>query len=302
MRPYRETQTSETLRFRWISVQCFEIRLPGGKVLVTDPFYWDLSHFDGLTELTPDQQKEKESFSQSGFSVDDFTGADYILINHVHGDHCNLVGQLWEKFRGRVLVSADCAMELARVFDIPYTAICPLYPNNTYHFDDFSLKVFPGTHDVSGFPQGYFLRPSEPGVQYRSSEGFDIPCPCDLGPLGSAFNLNYIIETKNNFRIDFNAGRDVESHLRYINGTSPNLYLRQRIRAYAPEQMADLIEKVGAQLMIPMHHVPSAEGPNGMNAYIEAVNRSLEERGSTSRAFSPEPYRWYSLGLAVSAL
>lgn len=111
---YLERMDSQALRLRWISVQCYEIVLPGGKVLVTDPFYWDISHFDGMAELAKNQKMEKEIYAQSGFSVDNFTGADYILLNHVHGDHSNLVGELWNRFYGRVLVPADCAMEVAR--------------------------------------------------------------------------------------------------------------------------------------------------------------------------------------------
>ena len=77
---YLERMDSQALRLRWISVQCYEIVLPGGKVLVTDPFYWDISHFDGMAELAKNQKMEKEIYAQSGFSVDDFTGADYILL------------------------------------------------------------------------------------------------------------------------------------------------------------------------------------------------------------------------------
>lgn len=83
--PYAEEMISQALRLRWISVQCYEMVLPGGKVLVTDPFYWDASHFDGMTELTRNQKLEKGNLAQRGFSAEDFTGADYILLNHVHG-------------------------------------------------------------------------------------------------------------------------------------------------------------------------------------------------------------------------
>ena len=47
---YETRMDSTALKIRWISVQCYEMVLPGGKTLVTDPFYWDMSHFDGLTE------------------------------------------------------------------------------------------------------------------------------------------------------------------------------------------------------------------------------------------------------------
>ena len=154
MEPYLNHIVSQALRIRWISVQCYEIVLPNGKVIITDPFYLDASKYDGMTELTKSQKMERDVYSQTGFSVNDFTGADYIILNHVHGDHSNLVGELWNKFFGRILCPAACCEELAKVFDIPYGAIYPLFPGNTYYFEDFTLKTYPGAHDNRSFREG----------------------------------------------------------------------------------------------------------------------------------------------------
>lgn len=297
--PYVSRMDSTALKIRWISVQCYEMALPGGKVLVTDPFYWDMSHFDGLTELTKNQKIEKQVYAQSGFSVDQFTGADYILLNHVHGDHCNLTGELWHRFYGRVLVPAECALEVAKTFDIPYGAIYPLYPGNTYYFDDFTLKVYPGAHDNRAFREGRFQRPSDPRSLYDGAEGFGIPCPSLFGPMGSIFNLNYLIETKNNYRIDFSAGRDYEEHVQHVRQECPNLMLRHRIRSYSPEQYAQMIEQMGAQLAFPLHHNNARASGEDLNAYMQKVNEILVAHGSTARAFNPEPYRWYQIQTSV---
>ncbi|MDO4267282.1 MAG: MBL fold metallo-hydrolase [Eubacteriales bacterium] len=299
--PYVSKMDSTALKLRWISVQCYEIRLPGGKVLVTDPFYWDISHFDGITNLTKNQKMEKQVYAQSGFSADDFTGADYILLNHVHGDHSNLTGELWNRFYGRVLVPADCAMEVAKTYDIPYGAIYPLYPGNTYYFEDFTLKTYPGAHDNRAFRDGIFKRPSDPGALYHGSEGFGIPCPSLLGPLGAMYNLNFLIETKNNYRIDFSAGRDFEEHLEHARKERPNLMLRHRIRSYTPEQYADMIEQMGAQLMLPLHHNNARASGEDLNAYMRNVNDILISRNSTARVFNPEPYRWYQICTSIFA-
>ncbi len=299
--PYLLRMDSQALRIRWISVQCYEIVLPGGKVLVTDPFYWDISHFNGLTELTKNQKMEKEVYAQSGFSVDDFTGADYILLNHVHGDHSNIVGELWNRFYGRVLVPADCAMEVAKAYDIPYAAIYPLYPGNTYYFDDFTLRTYPGAHDNRAFREGKFQRPSHPGSLYDGSEGFGIECPSLLGPLGSMYNQNFVIETKNNYRIDFSAGRDFEEHVQHVRDVKPNLMLRHRIRSYTPERYADMIEQMGAQLMMPLHHNNARATGEDLNVYFNKVNDVLISRGSAARVFNPEPYRWYQICTSILA-
>ena len=79
---YETRMDSIAVKICWISVQCYEMVLPGGKTLVTDPFYWDMSHFDGLTEdeLPKNQKLEKKVYAQSGFSVDQFPGADCGIV------------------------------------------------------------------------------------------------------------------------------------------------------------------------------------------------------------------------------
>lgn len=299
--PYLLRMDSQALKIRWISVQCYEIVLPSGKVIVTDPFYLDAGIFDGRTELTRNQKMERDIYSQRGFSVDDFTGADYIILNHVHGDHCNLVGELWNRFYGRVLVPGDCAMEVAKAFDIPYAALYPLYPGNTYYFDDFTLKTYPGAHDNRAFREGKFQRPSDPRTLYDGTEGFGIPCPSMLGPLGSMYNLNFLIETKNNFKIDFSAGRDFEEHVEHMREEKPNLMLRHRIRSYSPEYCAQQIMDMGAQLMLPLHHNNARAAGEDLNEYFRKVNEILTAHGCAGRAFNPEPYRWYRICTSILA-
>ncbi len=299
--PYVYSAESQALRIRWISVQCYEIALPNGKVIVTDPFYLDAGIFDGMDELTKNQKLERDVYAQRGFSADGFTGADYIILNHVHGDHCNLTGELWNRFMGRVLVPGPCAEEIAKTFDIPYPAIYPLYPGNTYYFDDFTLKTYPGAHDNRAFREGKFQRPSDPRTLFDGSEGFGIPCPSRLGPLGSMYNLNFMIETKNSFRIDFSAGRDFDEHLEHMRSERPNLMLRHRIRSCTPEEYADMVDRMGAQLIMPLHQNNARARGEDLNEYFRRVNEILAARNSPARAFNPEPYRWYTLNLSIQA-
>lgn len=299
MRDYESKAVSGLLRLRWISVQCYEIVLPNGKVIVTDPFYWDISHFDGMSNLTKNQEMEKQVYAQQGFSVDEFTGADYIILNHIHGDHSNITGELWDRFYGRVLVPGDCAEELAKVYDIPYAAIYPLYPGNTYYFDDFTLKTYPGAHDNRAFRDERFMRPSDAANGYAGAEGFGLACPNRTGPLGSMHNMNFLIETHDNFKIDFSAGRDYEEHLKHVRTEDPNLMLRHRIRSYTPEEYAWQIEQMGAQFTFPLHHNNARATGEDLNEYFYQVNRILKEHGSMARAFNPEPYKWYSIQMSV---
>ncbi|MBM6777886.1 hypothetical protein H7U34_11545, partial [Collinsella tanakaei] len=111
----------------------------------------------------------------------------------------------------------------ARVEDIPYGAIMPLYPGNTYYLDDFTLTVYPGAHDNRAFREGRFLRPSDRDSAYAGSEVFGIPGPNSCSGLGNMFCFNFLIETPQNYRIDFSAGRDYPDHVRHVRDKAPNL-------------------------------------------------------------------------------
>ena len=287
MQPYETAAHSEALRLRWISVQCYEMALPGGRVLVTDPFHLDAEAF-GRRGIPPQFAREIGPYLQAGFSAEDFTGSDYLWLNHIHGDHVNLMGKLWHRFYGRVLVPGDCARGVAWIFDIPYAAIYPLYPGNTYHFEDFTLKVYPGAHDNRAFREGKEMTSSAAAQLERmitlETDLFDVPFPNDTTALGAIHNLNYLITTRDNYKIDFSAGRDFEGHLKHVADEQPNLMLRHRIRSLTPEQYAGQLMDMGAQLMLPLHHNNAVAQGEDLNAYFAQVNAVLTARGSAARA------------------
>ena len=298
MEPYIQQMQSQALKLRWISVQCFEIVLPNGKVIVTDPFYLDKSRYEGK-ELSKMLEAEKLVYSSEGFSVEDFTGADYIILNHVHCDHCNILGELWEKFRGRVLVHGACAAELAKTFQIPSQAIYPLYPGNSYYFEDFTLKVYPGAHDTRAFREDQFYRPAVEIGAYNMMGMPDVPN--ELMFLGGIFNINFMITTQNNFKIDFCAGKDYDEHLVHMKEEKPNMLLRHRIRTDTPEYYAWSVEQMSAQFILPMHHNNARASNEDLNIYFQEVNKILEEKGSAARAFNPEPYKWFNVYTGIVA-
>ena len=122
-----------------------------------------------------------------------------------------------------------------------------------------------------------------------------------LGPLGSMFCLNFMIETQQNYKIDYSAGRDYEEHVRHMTEEKPNLMLRHRIRSNPPEYCAQQIMDMGAQLMMPLHHNNARAAGEDLNAYFRKVNQILAEKGSPAKAFNPEPYRWYSIQTSILA-
>lgn len=126
---------SSGLKLRWINGQCFEFKFLNGKTLLTDPWYsWDEPNHP-LAKICP-----------PGFKTDNLEGADYVFLNHTHGDHIQNLQEVYDRFKSTVITHSAVAAELAKAFDIPLTSIYPVDFEGTYYFDGFSLKTHHGTH------------------------------------------------------------------------------------------------------------------------------------------------------------
>ena len=77
--------------------------------------------------------------------------------------------------------------------------------------------------------------------------------------------------------------------------------IEHRIRSYSAEKYAGMIEKMGAQLCLPLHHNNARAKDEDLNAYFTAVNEILQAKGLSARGFNPEPYRWYSVQTGLFA-
>ncbi len=100
---FKESTSSEVVRYRWFVENCTQIRLENGKVIVIDPCF----------------PKEDEALYEnfgSPFSVDDIDACDYIIINHTHSDHVWSIGELARKFNPYILVNAFSAQTLCKAY------------------------------------------------------------------------------------------------------------------------------------------------------------------------------------------
>lgn len=274
--PYKEREESECLWFRYIYCQCYELKLPDGTTIVTDPFI---------------------SGAVDDFTVDELTGADYIILNHTHFDHDMDVRRIWDCFHGRVICQKEVAMEVARFFDIPYSSIYAVGEECTYYLPEFTLQTFHGLHDNRKAREGTDKRPSQQDditLRRFQIEGHHL-----LDQMGAVFMMNWVMTSRQNFKIAFNAGQDFEEHARHLDLVKPNIMIRHRIRSYSPQEYADQCERTGVQYILPWHHSNALVTGEDLNEYMEQVNQILEERHSPARAFNPEPYRWYKLYLGI---
>lgn len=281
------------VELRWLNVQCYEIKLPGGKTILFDPQISDPNPLDNRARYykIPEQYKiNQESVEQ----------VDYIIINHSHCDHIIDLGYYVKKFNPIVICHECVAYELAKSFDIPFTSICPVSDRQSYDFADFTLHTCLGSHMPQDFV--YSTMPNILKQSYlRDGDGTK-----EIGHLGGLFNMNYMITTKENFKIAFFAGRmDNLSHagLKYMASLKPNLLLRQ-IPARLPDNPSDIfaeeIEILGAQMMLPMHHESfDIEKPVFLEELFEKINQQLNADNFSGRAYLPVRGKWYQIGLYI---
>ena len=273
------------ISFRWLNGQCFEIKLSNGKTIITDPMLRDplLGIEKGAQYRIPD------------FSIDEITGADYIIVNHSHGDHVIDLGVLAKKFNSTVICHEAAAYEIARVFDLLPTNVFPVASNDVYYFDDFKLETFHGMHRK--------LRSTISGGRDMVKETFGVEGLAYLGDLGSLFNVNFVLTTNENIRIGFSAGDYFGDTARKWQDVHPNIVLRHRLNKgpQAPLMFADVLEKTGAQLLIPMHHEDWVYSePGYTEKVVDEVNAIMENKGIAGRALAPQRCKWYELSMSVS--
>ena len=199
--------SSRAFRFRWINGQCFEFQFPNGKTLLTDP--WFKSDEPGiLSEVCiPD------------FSAEKLEGADYVFLNHTHGDHiCNLQ-DVWDRFHPTVITHSATALHIAKTHNIPLTSIYPVNFEGTYYFDGFMLEVHHGTHHAQ-----------KPTLSERMEKGKGKPeLKTELNAMGGIFNMNFVLTTDQGMKVAFIGGNN-DGMIASLQGVNkPNIIIRNKM-------------------------------------------------------------------------
>ena len=272
--PYQTSIAVPILRFRWIHAQCFQFELPGGKILMTDPFF-------------PQNPKAWKEVCTPAFDADELGKVDYVTINHSHFDHTANLPDLFKQARPTVICDRIFARELSAAFQVPEACIRPIVPGLTYHFDDFTLSTFSGNHTDLGTVSNF-----DGGKMFADPEN---PVIGPLNSYGCLYNTNYAFTLKNGFFIGFAAGVDLTDLQAAWKNRRPGLLLRQRIATASAESYAEECASLGAQLVLPMHQDASCAENSDMNLFAQKVNGRLVQKNCTARMFNPQRLKWYSL-------
>lgn len=278
---------AEGIRIRSFHAGCaHEVKLPGGKTLLIDPFF-------------------RDSLS-GGHTMEEVEGADYILVTHTHFDHELDLGYFAKKFHSLVFVGALSAFALLKYHGLAYDNVIPVYSGQTYAMKDFSLQIVGAKHNPSG---GKTYSPeTDIAKEAAGTEGHQ---ECDT--FGSMESVDYLLTTPSGFRLMTVSGRTVwDEPFEISREKCPDLLLRQAgVRRdggslFSGEQvtareLAELLVRYRAKIYMPFHMdvIYKRWGKEKTEEYFKEVGRFVRELSAGSEFLFPEPWKWYRLGTAV---
>ncbi len=284
------------VKIRWITTTCFEIKLPSGKTIIFDP--WTGGEDPAMPGFTMD----------TGFTVDDFEGADYIFLSHTHGDHILDVKELLQKKQtdpcgGHVFVPALSAKIFSDVYDVPLVNLIPVYPYETFDLDEITATPLPCRH-FGDKGINVLQTPSEhiAAAKARGRDPFSQQAQCML--MGNLEESDWAITIKeNNLRFMVLGGRVYRFNniYKYADEFHPDFVIRQVSLGQTPEDYAEMVAKYHTQIVWPSHHdshdLVKASGLS-YEEYFGRVNAKLAEMGSPCHVVNIKPTKWYNIGVS----
>ena len=272
------------IKLRYLSCASYEIVLPNGKHLITDPSYNDFAHLNGY----------------ASFSSDQIERCDYILLSHSHGDHTASIKDLCDRFESKVFLGQMVVDDMSKYLDMDYTLLYPMVDGQTYEFSDIKITAhhFRHNHLPKIMTRSAFEKRGE------SMAVSDVERRLNLH--GSIECLDFCVTLENNLRLMIMAGKtELENPYLIAREFRPNIVIRQMFGAWTAEEYARALNRYSAQLALP-NHQDACINKHGQQNYSYAelqieTEKALKEIHSATTFFCPEPYQWYDVSLGIVA-
>jgi L-ascorbate metabolism protein UlaG (beta-lactamase superfamily) len=279
------------VKLRWLGYVCFEIVLPSGKVLVTDPYI----------DCSP----------TAPIKWDEVTGADYITLTHGHYDHITEVGALAHKFNSRVICSHQVAEPLADFFALDSSRVTQVTAGDRLAFGDLQIEVKRAEHiSLVAVMRTAYQRvtgnEADPDMSLKdlmaavsgSSAGIpadDIRSKLRTAGIPGGEQLNFIFQTSDHLRMYiYSAGP--EEHIRNeVKTSTANIFFVQ-LGGVKASDAAETASLSGAEWVIPTHH--DGEGIEVMHKRARRMGEYLS-RQSKARFLDIEHGKWYHIGVDI---
>ncbi len=261
-----------SIRLRWLGTACFEIILPSGKVLLTDPFI----DYSATAPIDTSQLK----------------GADYIALTHTHFDHCTDLGALVKKYNSFVICSHLAGGSLCEFFDFKWTNLVRVRGGDNVVFDDLRIEVKRAEHIYMPITQEQELN-----MKFKPPLDRMMPAMITAGlhqmPVREMEMLNYVFQTGENLRIMMFGGGMFAWQRHEIAAAKPNLLI---IQAGNATETAEFAALSGAEVVIPHHHDMKFEETHSR---AKEIARELALK-SRAHLLDVEHGRWYEIAVKAS--
>ncbi len=244
------------IEMRWLGTACFEIVLPDGKTLVTDPFIDDAV--------------------SAPITADKIEGCDYLFLTHGHYDHILDVGKLAVRFDPTIYCSHTVSESLTTHLGVNPDNIRPVTVGNNIHESDLTIEVLQGTHvDFKSEYKRLFGRNIPPDISLMDAaktviiETFETDWqPSLIQEWMEKFlpgeQINYVFEPDQGPRIYMAGTRGDQDQLKVAKTALADITLLQVPPANAlkglEKSTAELALASSCRVCIPQHHDPLFKG------------------------------------------
>ncbi len=259
------------IKIKWHTVSCFEIKI-GDKTILTDP----------CIGLSPGTEKD----------ADVVCGADIIPVTHIHWDHVTDIRYMIDKFGSKVIVGDLSARDLATYVDRNAHEIYPVSHNTELDFGWVKIKALMGRHHKGK------LNYIDHAKMIKSKPFFsEHPKLEPLGWFGSLEYRNYIITTKENFKVLVFGNTPSIEQVNMLKDEKIDMALLQLTRPIGKE-LAQFAVDIGAKIVIP-HHMDLAKTPHEYEPLVEEFCSAFESLKSSGIAVRTEHDKWYDIGISI---
>ena len=262
------------IRLRWCGVAFYEITLPDGTVIITDPAQY---------QYPENMVAEKDYLRYADRGAEEILErVDYILISHIHFDHVQDLTGVMDKFPdARVIVpdSSAVALCLEKNYSTLKRNIFAAGQLDEIRFPEFTLNSFAGKHTVFASTDPFLgnFREQDFRGDYKNADGSTDYIKALFWAAGGFDPRNYLLTLPDGRKILIWAGQISEDFRRFrYTGMQPDLMFVQIAGTNIggdrenpqPEQICSFAADVQAKVVMPIHQ----------EKYTKKCLKMIEER------------------------
>jgi L-ascorbate metabolism protein UlaG (beta-lactamase superfamily) len=234
------------LTLRWWGNNSWEIRLPGGRTVLIDPW---LTRFRTGT-YTPEGADPRTKLEVNTTLIDSYVDsgelrADHILVTHGHYDHMTDVPYLAKK-TGATVLGTETHLNLMAAMGAPKSQLSLATGGEQLNFGDYTIRVLRSLHSASGERATVAFPGTRPGYG-----AVRLPRPATIQDLVEGGTLAFLVSGGGTSVLNFGGSNYVESE---VAGLRPDVVLVPAGGGKIIDYVARLLRLTGnPRYVVPTH-------------------------------------------------